>query len=240
MNKYFRGVLFLVITISCYTANSDNELTVKINCSKIKIITSDAIEHEIYCNKSYNSFYENDSIGINDFILHILCVNGCYNRTSIIEDYFGVSHIDSLIENGSLSKIPAVVQEYSFIPINKFKEYFYSAYDFYNTNCLSFEGYKYYCYNMSIFFCVLKRMRETNYKNLNNYKPLLIGLNNYFSKYDQLASDLVLDVIRKSDSSSAQEFLNDKKFESPEFNSKKFKEFYVKMGDEKYSLLTKK
>jgi hypothetical protein len=226
MKYHVYCVIILIISGFSCSANFEN-LEKYINHSFLDKLKKENIEYQ-FCEQDLENIYSNDSIGINDFIGHLICSEGCFNKTSLMEDYFGFSFLNEK-EQINLDHLPATILQFKYVPKSKRISYLKTSLNYFHSN-----GDINKCYSVSLFFSTLFTIRESEYTNLEEYSGILVSLYSDFVVYDYFIADLVLDLCRKSDCEEMRTFKNGKTFLSREFNSENMKNNYESIGDNNF------
>jgi hypothetical protein len=158
------------------------------------------------------------------FIIHLFCNPSCENQWSLNESYFGNANL----ENVNIHNIPPTIEDYDLIPRDQISNYLINSWTFFVKNSDSLAKKIFTCrmFCHRSFFVALRSIRENNYKNTSSYSKVLISLHERFSKYDNYLADMVLNVMRYDTDKSTQSFLFGKKFQSKEFNSVQYLDWF--------------
>jgi len=200
-----------------------------------RIITSETV-HDSICGITNftDKSYTNDSIGINRFIALTLCASAHLTVQDKYEAYFGTPIVNKLnIEEPYIiyPQFKLLNEDQRFLYINTglgFLETHLNELNKHNEYIKTFGIY------VTLFYMTLQDIRENKYDNVDNYISILGKLYNYIVADDYLMADMVLDVIRRSQTCNALLFLRNKVFLSDDFNSQAFIHTYDSIGDKNY------
>lgn len=232
MKVIIKILLILLCFISCRNNKSSKgsirdkpEMIAQINRILIGQILQNKEYHSERCNITYGKKYLSDSLGINDFIIHLFCDTRCHSTWMLCENYFGTSTLNNSIR---ISQAHAKLSTYEYVPNIELPLYVESSLNFYEEVKSEIQKSNHIndkCYLVNLFFAIVWSAREHNYENVSKFDNSLKKLYSQFD-YDKLLSDMALDVLRYSTSNETMSFLEDKKYRSKEFNSFELKMFY--------------
>jgi hypothetical protein len=200
--------------------NSDQE-----ECQNIRqLLVDNKIEE--YCETPLD-----EEIDTSTFLTRLFCGQRCYSANSFIEDYFGIKSTGDLMID--YNALPSVLEVHS--KLRGEKDTFYSdALQFYFSCIPKDERITRSCFVANILYMIIKDIRMSN-GDCNDQQVLqLIKMYDFFKEFDWVFSDTCLDVLRRSSSNSAQEFVKGKKFKSDMFRSEEMIELHEKIGDHMY------
>jgi hypothetical protein len=226
------AVILFFLHIFCIA--NDSDLVHLLNINFLEKINQNKRSAIIYSNENYEdkhgNTYLNDSIGINDFVGHLICCEGRYNSISLGENYFGFDHSKSKYEI-NLQHRPAILEEYLFISDSNRIIYLNTAAKFYLENK---KNMKYTYLVTNLFQMLLYEIREREYKDVDNLIYMIKKLYPELIELDLVFADFALDVLRITKN---MDFIKDKYFLSPWFNSDDLLQKYKAIGNfdfEKY------
>jgi hypothetical protein len=201
------------------------------DCENILRLVGTEEQREIFCNEEMENDSFNDTTLLITFVLKLFCNQNCLSPASLIEDYFGISSLETGMIN--YNAIPAVLEFHERLNQTAKEILYQAALDFYSSCIKGNYRINKSCYLSNVFFMILKDKRLDEKIGDTQIKQLFIIYELSDSENDELA-DMVLDTLRLTNTECSQTFIKNLKFRSTLFTSDEMIELHKRSGDQSY------